>query len=381
MEINPNKYKKYEINQDAIMRLKRCTKCLLPSTMPFIDFDDKGVCNYCRSYQKHVLKGDSLLHDWANEQKRHSAKDNCLISFSGGRDSSYSMHYAVKELGLKPVAFNYNWGMDTEEATANQKRMCDALNVKLVQVEANIDKKLRNIRKNVETWIKKPDIGMVPIFMAGDKLFFYHVNKIKNELHLDSILMADNPFEKTYFKSAYCGAKPSILRQETENGVEFLSKSGIFKMGMHYLRQFIKNPSYINSSIWDTAKAALSYYFIPHEYLRLFQYIEWNEHLIEDVLINEYGWKCNPHTKSTWRIGDGTSGFYNYIYYHVTGFTENDTLRSNQIREGQMTREEALSRCFQDNQPNFDMIEWYCNRIHVDFATVMTKIKSIKPMY
>lgn len=45
-------------------------------------------------------------------------------------------------------------------------------------------------------------------------------------------------------------------------------------------------------------------------------------------------------TNTTWRIGDGTAAFYNYVYYTVAGFTEHDTFRSNQIREGQMTREE-----------------------------------------
>ena len=31
--------------------LQRCTKCLLPSTMPFITFDTKGECNYCKNYK------------------------------------------------------------------------------------------------------------------------------------------------------------------------------------------------------------------------------------------------------------------------------------------------------------------------------------------
>ena len=27
--------------------LHRCTKCILPATMPFITFNSEGVCNYC----------------------------------------------------------------------------------------------------------------------------------------------------------------------------------------------------------------------------------------------------------------------------------------------------------------------------------------------
>ena len=38
---------------------------------------------------------------------------------------------------------------------------------------------------------------------------------------------------------------------------------------------------------------------------------------------------------------DGTAAFYNYIYYTVAGFTENDAFRSNQIRAGVLNRSEA----------------------------------------
>ena len=31
--------------------LRRCTKCLLPETMPYIAFDADGVCNYCHNYK------------------------------------------------------------------------------------------------------------------------------------------------------------------------------------------------------------------------------------------------------------------------------------------------------------------------------------------
>ena len=49
-------------NQEAISGLRRCTKCILPETMPFIEFDDEGVCNYCREYKKVRVRGhDALL--------------------------------------------------------------------------------------------------------------------------------------------------------------------------------------------------------------------------------------------------------------------------------------------------------------------------------
>ena len=70
-----------------------------------------------------------------------------------------------------------------------------------------------------------------------------------------------------------------------------------------------------------------------------------DEDLINSKLVNEYDWEIAPDTSTTWRIGDGTAAFYNYVYYTVAGFTEHDTFRSNQIREGQMSRERLLNSC------------------------------------
>ena len=92
------------------------------------------------------------------------------------------------------------------------------------------------------------------------------------------------------------------------------------------------------------------------------------------TLKNEYKWECASDTLSTWRIGDGTAAFYNYIYYTVVGFTENDTFRSNQIREGQLTREEAISKSMNENQPRWDSIKWYCDTINIDFENTINKI-------
>ena len=39
----------YPSNRDKIANLKRCKKCVLPETMPFINFDDEGICNYCQN--------------------------------------------------------------------------------------------------------------------------------------------------------------------------------------------------------------------------------------------------------------------------------------------------------------------------------------------
>lgn len=372
----------FEIDFEKIKKIRRCTRCVLPETMPFIHFDEKGVCNYCRTYQKQIYKGEDALKKWARNINKEKTRNNCMVSFSGGRDSSYGLHYFVKELGLKPITYCYDWGMVTDLARRNQSRMCSKLGVELILVSADIRRKRSNIRKNILAWLKEPDLGMIPIFMAGDKHYFYYANKVCKDYGINNILLASNPFEKTYFKSGFCGIKPEILcGKDNKLAVERLPFAKVAQTGLYYLGQYGKNRAYINDSLIDTFTAAISYYIIPHNYFRLFDYIEWEESKVNRVLLDEYDWEIATDTKSTWRIGDGTAPFYNYIYCLVAGFSENDTLRSNQIREGMLTREEALDLVYRDNVPRFDSMKWYFDVLNLDMQGVLSKVQRMSRLY
>lgn len=126
--------------------------------------------------------------------------------------------------------------------------------------------------------------------------------------------------------------------------------------------------------MFDTMKAFLASYFIPHNYVFLFRYLPWVEEEVASTVINQYDWETSPDIPTTWRIGDGTAPFYNLIYYTVAGFTENDTFRSNQIREGQITREEALAKVEQENYPTIEPIRWYCETIGLDLSYALKRI-------
>lgn len=367
----------YLRRKTLINGLKRCTKCTLPETFPFIKFDEKGVCNYCNTYHKIEYQGKEALVRSVDSYHKKKDEPECLIPFSGGRDSSYALHFAVKELGLKPIAFSYDWGMLTDLARRNQSRMCGKLGIEHILVSADIRKKRENIRKNVSAWLKKPDLGTIPLFMAGDKQYFYYSKLLQKQNGLDLVIMGENHLEKTLFKSAFSGARQDL------KGYMAYHISGINKTRMlgYYLGQYLKNPAFLNSSLLDTAGAFLSYYTIKHDYLNLYNFIKWDERIITDTLINGYNWETDPGTLTTWRIGDGTAAFYNYIYYMVAGFSENDTFRSNQIREGDLTREKALELSIIENQPRWDSIQWYCRTIAIDFENTIRTINKIRTLY
>jgi hypothetical protein len=81
-----------EYNIDRIQALKRCAKCLLPESFPFIEFDDRGVCNYCNNYQlKNQPKPIEELFKLVDPYRRHDRSPDCIVPYSGGRDSTRSL--------------------------------------------------------------------------------------------------------------------------------------------------------------------------------------------------------------------------------------------------------------------------------------------------
>lgn len=358
--------------------LKRCTRCILPETMPYIRFDDIGVCNYCHSYKPR--NKPKPIEDLIQlvEPFRRIDEEDCIVPFSGGRDSCYALHLITKELKMKPITYTYDWGMVTDLGRRNISRMSAALNVENIIVADNLSLKRLNIAKNFKAWLKSPHLGMVSILTAGDKHFFRHVETIKQQTGISLNLWGVNPLEVTHFKSGFLGVPPDFAETRVYS-------HGVMKQLRYQwlrLNAMSKSLGYFNSSLWDTLSGEYyrSYNKKTH-YYHIFDYWRWDEKIINGILINQYDWETAPDTNTTWRIGDGTAAIYNYIYYTVAGFTEHDTFRSNQIREGDLTRQEALALVKEENRPRYPNIKWYLDAIEMDFHKVIPLINAIPKLY
>ncbi len=358
--------------------IKRCTKCILPETMPFIEFDEHGVCNYCRDYEPMQVKPQEELLAFLEPYRSRTGDADCIVAFSGGRDSCYGLHYIKTVLGMNPIAYTYDWGMVTDLARRNQARICGKLGIEHIIVSADINWKRQNIRKNVEAWLKKPDLGMVPLFMAGDKQFYYYANQMKKQTGIKLLFFcAGIPLENTDFKTGFCGIRKGSSKGLLSN----LPIGDKVSLALYYGKQYLQNPAYINGSMMDTVFAFFSSYFLGHDYAYLYHYLRWDEKEMMAALIKEYDWELATDTATVWRIGDGTAPFYNYIYNTVAGFTENDTFRSNQIREGMITREEALRLVALENTPRFEAMQEYFDLIGVDMDKALRVVDSIPKLY
>lgn len=369
-EMNLLEYKK--------LTIKRCTKCILPETMPFINFDHSGVCNYCRNYKiRNKPRPKEELFKLVDPYRRKEGLD-CIVPFSGGRDSCYGLHLIVNELKMKPVTYTYDWGMVTDLGRRNISRMCAKLGVENIIIAADISKKRRNIRMNLQAWLKSPHLGMMAMLTAGDKHFFRHVETVKKQTGINLNLWGVNPLEVTHFKTGFLDIPPDFEERRVYS-------HGITKqLRYHYKRTkaMLESPTYFNRSLWDTLSGEYYRSFTDKkDYYHIFDYWRWDENDVDETLLGEYQWEKAPDTSTTWRIGDGTAALYNYIYFTVAGFTEHDTFRSNQIREGDITREQALALVECENQPRYQNIRWYLDALGMDFADVINVINRIPKLY
>jgi tRNA(Ile)-lysidine synthase TilS/MesJ len=117
---------------------------VLPDHRPDIRVDADGVCDFCRpqldgpQFRKRAPEPGFLGTDLTRilDKARGKGPYDCLLMCSGGKDSTSALYYLVRRYRLRPLAFMFDHGFETEEAMANVRRATDVLGVDLVQVRS-----------------------------------------------------------------------------------------------------------------------------------------------------------------------------------------------------------------------------------------------------
>ena len=118
-----------------------CSRCISDSTMPAINFDEKGVCNYCRQYDEMNSfyptgeQGKIELQKMVDEIKLAGKGKpyDVVIGVSGGCDSSYMLHLAI-EYGLRPLAAHFDNTWNSKIAVENIQTVLNKLNIDLYTI-------------------------------------------------------------------------------------------------------------------------------------------------------------------------------------------------------------------------------------------------------
>lgn len=171
-----------------------CNCCVMDTSDEDIIFDENGVCMRCKEYKDRILpewnygKGhEDELNAMINEIKRKGVgkEYDCILGLSGGLDSSYMLHLAVKEWGLRPFVFHIDAGWNLPVAEENIRRLTDKLGVKLHIEKMDWDE----MREMQLAWFRT---GLEMLDAPQDHAFIALIDKFSRKLGVKYILNGYN---------------------------------------------------------------------------------------------------------------------------------------------------------------------------------------------
>lgn len=176
------------------MKYQICKCCVMDTSDEDIVFDANGVCGRCNEYQEKILpewnygKGHEkeLKQLIADIKAKGQGKPyDCILGLSGGLDSSYMLHLAVKEWGLRPFVFHIDAGWNLPVAEGNIKRLTDKLGVEL-----HIEKMdWTEMREMQLAWFRT---GLESLDSPQDHAFIALIDRYSRELGVKYILNGYN---------------------------------------------------------------------------------------------------------------------------------------------------------------------------------------------
>jgi hypothetical protein len=329
--------------------LKRCTKCVLPETFPGISYDSEGVCNYCRDYAPVEVAGEAALLGFLSKYRGKGTKYDCIVPLSGGRDSAFVLHQMVRKYGMRVLVLTVDSGAIMPDGYRNIEAVTKGLGVDHVWLkdERHIETANRNVRIKFRAWMRKPSINtIVPVLNAGDKTMNLRMYRYAHDNGIPLVIGGNNTgnssFEQEHFKTGFMGVFPD------ERGR--YSTSDKIRLSLLFSWEFASNTHNWHWSVFrEYFSGAIVYFFEgaqkPSDVLPVgfYDYLYWNEKEVVET-VKSIGWRGGEDTAATWRVDDAAYPLIDYLYYSLTGFNEFDEHYSKLVREGQLTREQALKR-------------------------------------
>ena len=353
--------------------MNRCSKCILPECTPNIVFDKEGVCNYCRAYHKLRYKGESELLKLLDSHRRTGSKYDCIVNISGGRDSTYTLLKLVKDYRMKVLAVNYENPFTDPQAKANIENAVGALSVDIVRFKLKNKIHERTFRNNVTAWFRKPSPGLVPMICVGCKTIWWDTLKITKKYDIHCIVSGGNRFEDVSFKKVLLGTSAYENPETT-----------LIKDILGILKETSKNPTYFRPQFIPTMVKGYLFgnpYTIGsrlfgHNVTRidLFFFIEWSEEEVLSRIKSELDWDYPHKLNSTWRFDCRIGHLKDFMYMKTMGMTERDDFYAKIVREGLMTREDALQRLQKENKLHVDEIQLLLREVGIENTSFLNEL-------
>lgn len=306
--------------------MDRCAKCIMPSTAEGIVFDEKGLCPLCRKYTAYVPRGEEALRREIEPYLPAKGDYNCIVPISGGRDSTYALYYAVRVLGLSPLAVHNDNDFETETATRNLERTSKRLNVPLIRVSSpkHLTKKIvaEKFKMNASFGARLVVDQTCEACQIGFESAAYNIAR-KNGIRV--VLWADSKDESTKaYHELVMHPNPSTLRRFLSPHAFhlFTYKYYCYRLGLEYGPH---SPRGLNE-------------------VHLYDYIRWDQNVIVDTIQRELDWSVPENSPTTWRVDCSLVPLINYLTEKAYGVSKIELGFSNMVRGGKMDRDDALRR-------------------------------------
>ncbi|PYE87290.1 N-acetyl sugar amidotransferase [Phyllobacterium leguminum] len=325
-----------------------CCKCVMDTSDSAIQFDADGVCDHCRSFEKDVLpnwhpseKGNAMFRKTV-EQIRASGKGkpfDSIIGLSGGLDSSYLLHLAVTEFGMRPLVFHVDGGWNTDIAVNNIQMLVEKLGLDLYTEVINWEE-MRDFQLSFfKSGVPHLDIPQDHAFIAT-LYHFANKNNIKYILNGGNYATecVRNPLEWLYHGTDMAQIKDIQRRFGTRKLKSYPFSNILYHKG--YLR-----------------------YIRGIKVVKPLNYMEYTKEIASKTLSEVYGWRPYPQKHFESRF---TRFFEGYWLPTRFGYDTRRVQYSSLILTGQMTREEALAKLA---SPAFDPAT-----IDEEFEYIATKL-------
>ena len=306
---------------------KVCSNCVMDTTDKFITFDENGMCNRCREYKDRILnewnygrgheKELKLILDKVKESGK-GKKYDCILGLSGGLDSSYMLHLAIKEWGLRPFVFHVDAGWNMPVASENIKKICDKLNIKLHIKKLNFEE----IRKMQIAFFKTGHAGLDA---PQDHAFIAQVDYYAEKLGVKYILNGYN-----------------ICTEVVSDPASWFEGTG-YTADKTYIKDVLKKHSNFRTRDYVYTTGFRHKFWLPYvkgvKTLQLLNYVPFTKEEMIKVLVNEYGYE--PYGQK--HFEDILTKFLEGWWLPTRfGYDMRKAQLSSLVVTNQMSREEAL---------------------------------------
>ncbi len=347
----------------------RCSKCVLPESTPGIRLDQEGLCNYCRSYQRLKYAGENKLIELLESYRRPDSKYDCIVTTSGGRDSTYTLLKLAKDYGIKTLAVNYENPFTDPQAKTNIENAVRKLNVDIVGFKLKDQIHQRIFKNSVASWFRKPSPALVPMMCVACKNLWLEILKIAKRNDIHCVVSGGNRFEQVSFKkvllstSADERAETTLIKElfgilkETSKNLSYFKPDLIPWLVKGYL---FGNPYALGSRLLRHRVVAIDLFF----------FIEWKEQEVISRIKTELDWDYPSKSNSSWRFDCRIGHMKDFMYARTLGMTERDDFYAKMVREGQMTREDALQRLRVENRLHVEHIKQLLSEVELEYAAV-----------